>query len=237
MKGRLIKLTFFGMFLFVINICNVSAATISVDISWGSLSYDYLETWNPNTHQYDFVGWELTNENADRIIVTNNSDVKLNAHFGWELDSSQTTSSILGVFKDNSNNNITNKNLIAKNGNTVDSATAYLNLSGTPNNHRSLNESIIGKVTVTISALIITFNPNGGTVDRTECYYFSNELVGSLPVPTRAGKIFTGWWTAIDGGTQVDSNTSVGITSKTIYAHWIDRIVNNIEVEQHKSNN
>ena len=43
--------------------------------------------------------------------------------------------------------------------------------------------------------------------------------VGELPVPDRDGYLFDGWFTAQDGGKQVDSNFAV-TQDTTIYAHW-----------------
>ena len=42
----------------------------------------------------------------------------------------------------------------------------------------------------------------------------------TLPVPTRTGYSFEGWYTAPTGGTIVNSSTSVPIGNVTYYAHW-----------------
>jgi uncharacterized repeat protein (TIGR02543 family) len=44
--------------------------------------------------------------------------------------------------------------------------------------------------------------------------------IGSLPVPTRAGYEFVGWFTAASGGTQITADTPI-TTSVTLYAHWL----------------
>ncbi|MDR0875600.1 MAG: InlB B-repeat-containing protein [Clostridiales Family XIII bacterium] len=44
---------------------------------------------------------------------------------------------------------------------------------------------------------------------------------GDLPVPTRSGYEFKGWWTEKNGGTKITKNTKVTITKNTTYyAHW-----------------
>jgi uncharacterized repeat protein (TIGR02543 family) len=44
--------------------------------------------------------------------------------------------------------------------------------------------------------------------------------IGSLPVPTRTGYEFVGWFTAASGGTQITADTPI-TTSMTLYAHWL----------------
>ena len=67
----------------------------------------------------------------------------------------------------------------------------------------------------------ITFNPTGGTVSETEKYYDTNDVLGTLPVPTKTGHRFDGWFTLETGGTQVDATTTV-TGSTTYYAHWTE---------------
>lgn len=65
----------------------------------------------------------------------------------------------------------------------------------------------------------VTFDPNGGTVDK--IYDTTNEYdyLYSLPMPNREGYTFDGWFTEIDGGEIVTSETKFK-TSVTVYAHW-----------------
>ena len=67
----------------------------------------------------------------------------------------------------------------------------------------------------------IKYNANGGTVKSNENTVTFGAKYGDLPTPQRSGYIFTGWWTAVDGGTKIDSNTIVSKASNhTLYAHW-----------------
>ena len=43
---------------------------------------------------------------------------------------------------------------------------------------------------------------------------------GTLPTVTRANYTFDGWFTSANGGTQVTSNTTMGASATSIYAHW-----------------
>ena len=48
----------------------------------------------------------------------------------------------------------------------------------------------------------ITFNPNGGTLTSGMTRTVTeNTAIGELPVPTRSGWTFNGWFTAASGGT------------------------------------
>ena len=64
----------------------------------------------------------------------------------------------------------------------------------------------------------IVFDANGGLGGETVSYELGTEL-GALPTPRRTGHTFTGWYTALNGGTRITSNTKV-LEDATYYAHW-----------------
>jgi uncharacterized repeat protein (TIGR02543 family) len=48
---------------------------------------------------------------------------------------------------------------------------------------------------------------------------------GSLPIPTRTGYNFDGWYTAPSGGIKITEESMVNLTNdKTFYAHWISNV-------------
>ena len=57
----------------------------------------------------------------------------------------------------------------------------------------------------------------GATATKAVTY---NAAYGTLPVPTKTGYGFAGWWTQASGGTQVSATTKMGAADTTIYAHW-----------------
>ena len=71
--------------------------------------------------------------------------------------------------------------------------------------------------------MTVTFNPNGGSLSsslRTSTVTYG-QAYGELPVPTRSGYTFEGWYTSASGGTEVTETTTVTQTSNhTLYAHW-----------------
>lgn len=67
----------------------------------------------------------------------------------------------------------------------------------------------------------VTFNANGGTVSTTSDTVTYGKKYYSLPSPTRKGYKFDGWYTKKDGGTKVESDTTVTTAANhTLYAHW-----------------
>ena len=72
-----------------------------------------------------------------------------------------------------------------------------------------------------LTSSILNFNANGGKVSTTEKLIYYGQAYGDLPVPTRTGYEFTGWYTAASGGTKVTANTIVTVlANQTLYAHW-----------------
>lgn len=69
------------------------------------------------------------------------------------------------------------------------------------------------------AVVTVTFNPNGGAVEQTARTYADGSVFGTLPVPTRTGGTFLGWFTAAMGGTEVTAGSRVS-GSATLYAHW-----------------
>ena len=49
---------------------------------------------------------------------------------------------------------------------------------------------------------------------------YSDPSVGTLPIPTRSGYYFDGWYTAASNGTKITDSTKI-TASTTVYAHWI----------------
>lgn len=67
--------------------------------------------------------------------------------------------------------------------------------------------------------VIVTFNPNGGTVTEGTREVDIGSEIGILPIPTRNGFDFMGWFTDPDYGTEVLSDTIIN-SAITLYAHW-----------------
>ncbi|MBP3567558.1 MAG: InlB B-repeat-containing protein, partial [Lachnospiraceae bacterium] len=68
----------------------------------------------------------------------------------------------------------------------------------------------------TSQIFVITFKPNGGTVDVTNVAVPVGTSYSSFPVPEREGYNFAGWYTSASGGTRITSLSVKDI----LYAHW-----------------
>ena len=66
----------------------------------------------------------------------------------------------------------------------------------------------------------VVFNPVNGTVSESLRRVTYGAAIGTLPVPTRGGYVFQGWFTA--GGSLITAETRVTATV-TLYAHWSAR--------------
>ena len=65
----------------------------------------------------------------------------------------------------------------------------------------------------------VNFDANGGTVSSSTGTTNAEGKLTSLPLPIRSGYRFDGWFTEVNGGTQVTIET-VFSNDETIYAHW-----------------
>lgn len=92
------------------------------------------------------------------------------------------------------------------------------------------------------NAVTVTFDWQGGTAQGPATATVTNGLAyGTLPVPVRAGYIFGGWWTGVDGtGAAVTSAAQVMATeAQTLYAKWTSNSspVSDFEYERDYRNN
>lgn len=71
--------------------------------------------------------------------------------------------------------------------------------------------------TDTICYLILY--PNGGKSPRSARCYAKGKAYGSLPVATKSGKSFAGWYSDIHGGSHISIST-VACSNLTVYARW-----------------
>lgn len=67
----------------------------------------------------------------------------------------------------------------------------------------------------------VYFNSNGGSCDTSSGEIEYSKAYGKLPIPTKNGYVFAGWYTKESGGNEIKSDSVVNTTGNiTIYAHW-----------------
>ncbi len=98
-------------------------------------------------------------------------------------------------------------------------ATITIYEKGNESNKEECVITVTGSSEVVNKDHILTFDPNGGTVSVTTKTIANGSTFGELPIPTREGYKFVGWYSKADGGNKVSANT-VMIADKTVYAHW-----------------
>ena len=95
--------------------------------------------------------------------------------------------------------------------------------SATGGTQVTTNTSFSGNDTIYaqwLSVFTITFNPGtGGSVNPTTAVTIANTGLSELPVPSRPGFSFVGWFTAAGGG-QLVTTSSIFTANTTIFAQW-----------------
>ena len=92
--------------------------------------------------------------------------------------------------------------------------------------HTTYTNGIAGKeeiATFLVTSVVCTimFDVGGGSLGTANATKLITEgtVIGELPMPTRTGYTFVGWWTEASGGTQISTSTTV-TSNVTCYAHW-----------------
>lgn len=117
------------------------AQVISVDITWGDLSFTYSDgSWNAGTHSYEGGGWTADAEGGDAITVANTGAAPVTADYTYQ----PVETGITGSFANSDGNPVTTPATLQPNG----TSTVLLALTGKPD--KNLDAAIIGTVTVTI---------------------------------------------------------------------------------------
>ncbi len=71
------------------------------------------------------------------------------------------------------------------------------------------------------TAYQVIFDANGGRVSSDKLLVIIDEAYGALPVATRDGYTFDGWYTSANGGAEITESSVVSSASEhTLYAHW-----------------
>ena len=87
------------------------------------------------------------------------------------------------------------------------------------------NDVVTANITLyakwTVNQYTATFDVNGGdSVDPATITKNYQEELGALPVATRTGYSFAGWFTAATDGDEISATTKMPVNGATYYAHW-----------------
>lgn len=88
------------------------------------------------------------------------------------------------------------------------------------------NHTLYAHWTENVAAYTVFFDANGGTVSESSRRVVNGETFGQLPVPSRNGYTFAGWYTASAGGSRVAASNVVSLAGdQTLYARWTKETV------------
>ena len=93
---------------------------------------------------------------------------------------------------------------------------AFVEWTPPANGATGMIDEIVGKI---VPKVMVTFNAHGGYSEETGRAVDSGSAIGVLPVPTRTGYSFDGWYSAATGGTLFGATSKV-TADITLHAHW-----------------
>lgn len=120
----------------------------------------------------------------------------------------------------------------AKDGGSKITQDAKVNLDADQMLYARWSENVPDKP-INKKVLNISFNPNGGTCTESSKIVKEGLAYGTLPVPTRKGYTFGGWYTAKDGGSKITQDTKVNLDAdQTLYARWLMVSVKRVSLQK-----
>lgn len=210
---------------------NTHAPSTTLYLTWAvntvNIKYD------PNGGTINSSTYSIQNISGNNRIVKNNSDIIQVGTYGQKTAPLSDTDFGLSKTGYNFGNWKLNKSdtvMIAGTEYGSTSYPAYSDETKTTENYNNFNcllTAIWNAKTFTV-----TFNPNGNgaTVDTTTKTVTYDTTYGELPIPTRAGYNFTGWYTDATAGTKINEDDTVDILSDiTLYAQWSASILPSFE--------
>lgn len=224
-----------------------ASKTITYNSKYGTLA-------TPTRMGYTFKGWFTSKTGTTRVTknvkVTKTANHSIYAHWsaksytvtldvngGKALSSTDKTKKVTfdkvyGALKSTTRSGYTFKGWYTSkvDGEKITEKTVLNKALGLAKNHTLYAQWIANTYTV-------TFDVNGGdALDSslaTKNVLYASEF-GTLPIPTRTGYTFDGWYTAKSGGTEYTDVSIVNILkATTLYAHWseVEVLANDINEE------
>ncbi len=199
-----------------------ASATLSVTVSPQYDGYQYVcMVWNENDYTYTDIAtlrvtFELLAQPADITAIAGTTatfSVTANGgdlHYAWYCRAPGTTGAGTQVGSDSSTLSVE----------AAEQYNGYTYLCEIYN-HGELQASTDYVTLKVVPAPVYTvkLNPNGGSVSAKSITVTYGQAYGAMPVPTRTGYTFVGWWT--EKGKQVTPSTICHAgRNYTLYARW-----------------
>ena len=170
---------------------------------------------------YTPIGYEITLEGADPVTVT----VKTEGRNSFtELDDDKTGYTFAGWKLSADDTAAYNYYMVGENGGEW-GVWLYSDEVSADGYFVPFTEGFSLDLTAAYTANTYTvkfdLNYEGSTGNPSNIKVTYDSVYGILPVPTRNGYTFDGWFTEQEGGTQITANDVVKITAdQTLFAHW-----------------
>lgn len=196
----------------------------------------------PTRKGYTFLGWYTDKTSGEKIIETTTYTYEKNItlYAQWKLVEYSITYELDGGIVSNNPNTYTVESANITLNNPTKEGYKFAGWLGTGISNATKTVTIqkgttgIRKYIATWTPLSykISFNPNGGKIDKTTKSVYAKEKLGTLPTPTKDKSSFLGWYTDKTNGEKIISTTIYNYEKDiTLYAHWGEKNAPTIKYE------
>ncbi len=189
------------------------------------------KTWKSPTFKVTGTGSTSTSTNTPNKPSSKTFTISFNANGGKVSKSSTkvTSGKTYGTLPTPTRNGYTfNGWYTSANGGTKITSSSKVNLNG--------NQTLYAHWTAITKKYTVTFDANGGQVSQKTKKVAEGSTIGTMPVPTRSGYTFQGWFInrSGSGNALISSNNYYIMEDTTLYAQWKKNSVE-LEPEQFKT--
>ena len=199
---------------------------VSADTKEGEADFGTKVTPNVNT----YTGFTSPASKTITIVVDTKPSTKNVVNYNYDRNKyTLTINPNGGTYNNTTSNTTTSEYFEAVKTIVSPTKTGYTFKRWTKTGNSTLTDTTLtmGSENTTLTAnyeankYTVTFNANSGRVTTSNKSVTYANKYGTLPVPTRDGYEFLGWFTSATSGTQIKEDTTVAITAnQTLYAHW-----------------
>lgn len=162
---------------------------------------------------------------TDEVIKTQTISTSITPEIDGNILVTSSSPNDVQVLNPTTTTKITNNQTlpIELKGINTTTSTIPIQIKFTPTDSNNYNETTeTYNLKVLTNQMTLTYDANGGNscnpTSKTVTY---QERYGTLCEPTKTGYSFDGWYTEVNGGTKITSDSIVNtINNHTIYAHW-----------------
>ena len=208
------------------NVTGSGYTLVSADTKEGEANFGSKVTPTVNT----YTGFTSPASKTITIVVDTKPSTKNVVNYNYDRNKyTLTINPNGGTYNESTSSTTTSEYFEAVKTIVSPTKTGYTFTKWTKTGNSTLTDTtlLMGSENTTLTAnyeankYTVTFNANSGKVTTSNKSVTYADKYGTLPVPTRDGYKFLGWFTSATSGTQIKEDTTVAITAnQTLYAHW-----------------